>query len=775
MLKRLALGVATTLIAVVGFAPSAGATTMTVVDDSVATPDDQFGEQTFECTLREAIQAANSNAAFGGCPAGQVGAFDPDTINVPAGATYSLGGGVRSGVDNTNSAGDLDITDTNLSITASGGGQGGTVINCNACGDRVFDIASSAFGVTIAGLRISGGNTTGSGGGISSTSKLNLLDVTLNGNTAGTNGGAIFHSNPSTTTDPLSLRNVTITGNTAAGRGGGIAYNSVDNSFFKNSTIVGNTGDSDESGSPEDTGAGINNFGSGVTQISNTILAGNGVPGVDGGDECSANVTSGNNNILGDGGNCTSFTLGTNDLVGSFFGGEVPADLGGLGNYGGTVWTMQPNRTSPAINRGYLSGPGTTCESTDARGLVSASFNRPQEGRCDIGAVEYLNPGPQTLTPTTQADQLDLSPTFSGPCSLREAVTATNTNQATGGCPAGTTASDTINVAPGTYTLTRAGVDDTNLNGDLDLLSGDTLTINAVGPGQTTINGNGAVTNDRVLQTSGSFFGFIDGLNIQNGKATGNGGGLENAGELDLSNVTVSGNTATGDGGGIHFANNTFGDIENSTVSGNQANGNGGGIASANTVNTTPRLHNVTVTGNTAANGGGLLGTAPGFPLSNTIVAGNTDASGGEAPDCAGTISSTGYNLIGTDGGCTFGATTGDQVGSNVSPLAAGLSGLANNGGTSLTHAPVLGSLVLNAGNPAAPFLPPACLQTDQIGTVRPLNGRCDIGALESNPSPVTGGGTLGGTTAAPAAKKKCKKKAKKTAVAAKKCKKKKK
>ena len=163
--------------------------------------------------------------------------------------------------------------------------------------------------------------------------------------------------------------------------------------------------------------------------------------------------------------------------------------------------------------------------------------------------------------------------------------------------------------------------------------------------------------------------------------------------------------------------------------------------------------------------------TAPGFPLSNTIVARNTDASGGEAPDCAGTITSTGYNLIGTDGGCTFGATTGDQVGSNVSPLAAGLSGLANNGGTSVTHAPVLGSLVLNAGNPAAPFLPPACLQTDQIGTVRPLNGRCDIGALESNPPPVTGGGT----TAAPAAKKKCKKKAKKTAVAAKKCKKKKK
>ena len=752
MLKRLALGLAITLIAVVGFAPAAGATAI-----PITTTLDSFGIDNGTCSLREAVQSVNTNTGFSGCTAPDP--FASNSIDLVAGQTYTLN---LSGpeLSANNGVNDLDLLGS-VAIRSTGAGTGDTKIVAPA-GDRVIEVGgSSGNSLTISGIRITGGSTAGMGGGILdnvSGSSLNLIGATVDGNSAVGDGGGIY-SGAGTT---LSLTNVTASGNHSDGNGGSVAYNSANGSFIRNSTIVDS--------STEGLGAGIANLSSGTVNITNTILAGSN----SGGElsECSGTITSGNNNLIGTNNFCTISQPVNNgtDVIGADHA-EIPAHLGALGDNGGPVFTRLPNRMSPAINRGYAGVPaaGTLCETTDARNVA-----RPQEGRCDMGAVEVQPPGPQTLTVNTSADQFDgLVP---GSCGLREAVTATNNNQATGGCPAGSF-NDTINLGPGTYMLSRAGVDDINVLGDLDLLTlpTDTINIVATGGGQTTIDGNGAVTNDRVLQGSSSVFGSISGVNIQNGKATGNGGGLENAGELDLSNVTVSGNTATGDGGGIYFANNTFGDIENSTVSGNQANGNGGGIASANTVNTTPRLHNVTVTGNTAANGGGLLGTAPGFPLSNTIVAGNTDASGGEAPDCAGTISSTGYNLIGTNGGCTLGATTGDQVGSNVSPLAAGLSGLANNGGTSLTHAPVLGSLVLNAGNPAAPFLPPACLQTDQIGTVRPLNGRCDIGALESNPSPVTGGGTLGGTTAAPGAKKKCKKKAKKTAVAAKRCKKKKK
>jgi len=48
--------------------------------------------------------------------------------------------------------------------------------------------------------------------------------------------------------------------------------------------------------------------------------------------------------------------------------------------------------------------------------------------------------------------------------------------------------------------------------------------------------------------------------------------------------------------------------------------------------------------------------------LRNTILAQNSDASGGTGVDCFGPIGSDGYNLIQSNHGCTFSATTGDLV-----------------------------------------------------------------------------------------------------------------
>ena len=743
-LKTLALTVGIALIATVGFAPSAGAAIINVS----TTSDDFAGGTSLSCSVREAIQAANSNSNLiggspSGCPAGNAGAFDTDTINVPAGADYPL---TRNGVDSTNSAGDLDVVDSNLIIQASGGGQGGTAIVCSGCGDRVMDIQNTAFGVTIAGLRIAGGSAAGDGGGILSTTQLTLLNSTVNGNSATGNGGGISHTGSSA----LTLNNATVTGNQAAGRGGGVASNASVNSFWNNSTVVGNTGDTDESGGAEAAGAGINVFGTGLVNISNTILAQNLVPGVDGGDECGPNVTSGDHNILGDGGNCTSFSVFADDLVGTFFGGEIPANLNGLGNYGGTVWTMQPLRTSPAINRGYPgNGGGTNCMTTDARGQVDAvNFNRPAEGRCDIGAFEVQNPGPLSVNVSGTGDQLDPAPTFSGTCSLREAVTATNLNQATGGCPAGAGgAMDTINVPAGTYNLTRTGaLDDTNVNGDLDLIpkdpnSGVVLAVNPVtilgtGTTLTVIDGSGG--GDRILQTQANTDATVNGVSMRAGNAGGSdGGAIYSNGGLSLRNLTLSGNSALGNGGGAHYTGTGFGALSNVTVSGNQAGGNGGGISTDSAGD--PGLNNVTVTQNTAdfdggpAAGGGGLGGGGSFFAANSIIAGNTDASGGDTPDCVSLFSS-GHVLIGRDGGCSFVPAGGDQVGTNASPITPLLGALTDNGGRSLTHAPLFGSPALNAGHPGSGPLAP-CEATDQRGVARPLAGRCDIGAVEIDPA----------------------------------------
>jgi hypothetical protein len=90
--------------------------------------------------LREAITAANTNAAFGGCPAGSMGA---DTISLAAG-TYTLSIANVGGVNEDNNAtGDLDVRE---SLTIQGAGSASTIIQAgttNSNGiDKVFALGS---------------------------------------------------------------------------------------------------------------------------------------------------------------------------------------------------------------------------------------------------------------------------------------------------------------------------------------------------------------------------------------------------------------------------------------------------------------------------------------------------------------------------------------------------------------------------------------------------------------------------------------------------------
>src|SRR5262249_53069861 len=77
-------------------------------DINVTTTADEFNTNNAACSLREAVQAANTNAAFGGCTAGSVSS--PDTITLTSGQTYGLTIPDVSD-DNTNASGDLDIGD----------------------------------------------------------------------------------------------------------------------------------------------------------------------------------------------------------------------------------------------------------------------------------------------------------------------------------------------------------------------------------------------------------------------------------------------------------------------------------------------------------------------------------------------------------------------------------------------------------------------------------------------------------------------------------------
>lgn len=360
-----------------------------------------------------------------------------------------------------------------------------------------------------------------------------------------------------------------------------------------------------------------------------------------------------------------------------------------------------------------------------------------------VGGAVSLSSTPSIAAPFTVTRTDDPPPDGCAPadCSLREAIVAANSDPDP----------DTITLPAGTYTLSipQDISPDDGLNGDLDVFS--VLTITGAGAQATIIDGGDV---DRLFDHLGTSL-TISGITLRNGRtaALNGGGAIFASGNVTLEQVAVTGSEATngrgggiavegstltiresaltsnatsgssGNGGALSVSSNASASLTNVTISGNAANGDGGGIS--NQSNATTSLINVTVNGNTAdaddapspGGGGGVAQSSGTLSLLNTIVAGNVDASSATTdPDCFGTLSSLGYNLIqSVTAGCGFTTTNGDLV--NQGP---GLGPLADNGGPTMTHALLSGSPAIDAGGPGGP-------STDQRGVSR----NPDIGAYE--------------------------------------------
>ncbi len=280
----------------------------------------------------------------------------------------------------------------------------------------------------------------------------------------------------------------------------------------------------------------------------------------------------------------------------------------------------------------------------------------------------------------------------------------------------------------GTLTLTNSIVAGNRADdgGGVYNLGALALSYSTVSVNSASYNGGGIDNVEGTLTLSNSA--------VISNSATYNGGGLiVGGGAVTLANSAIISNSATGNhfsftkslGGGIYIAGGTV-TLTNSTVAGNSAPYTGGGIDNWGTL----MLTNSTVSGNNGGDGGGVQNSGT-LTLTNTILAGNTAPGSPGTSDCSGTLTSGGYNLVGVGDGCGLtNGVNGDQVGTVANPLNARLGPLQDNGGPTLTMAPLPGSPAIDAVAPGN-----CVLSTDQRGLPRPDeagdNGFCDIGAVE--------------------------------------------
>ena len=395
---------------------SAAGTTITV-----NTTSDAENSSDGLCTLREAINAANSNTASGAtageCAAGS--ASDSDTISLTGlTGTITLGSALPAvtsemsitgpGQSQLTISGNNSFRVFNLTLSSGlvsfsgltiangranmdvGGGiynQSSADVNVTECtiannfavlGGGIANSSSGTFTVTNSTIR---NNSAGTAGGCyNGLGTLNIISSTLNHNIAGPGGGSGNGGAINTGSNTLNIINSTLTNNIAFNGGGAIFNLSTDAKInITQSTISHNSAAN---------GGGISSTNGALVKILNTIITENGAP--NGPDLLGTFVSLGHNFVNAITGS-TGFTPGTNnpngDLVGSLFT-PVFAVLGPLQNNGGPTHTRALLPGSPAIDAGdncvvLAGGCLTTPLTTDQRGV-----SRQVNSTVDMGAFE---------------------------------------------------------------------------------------------------------------------------------------------------------------------------------------------------------------------------------------------------------------------------------------------------------------------------------------------------------------------------------------------------
>lgn len=692
------------------------------------------------CSLADHIRSANTNTAIGGCPQGT----SHDVITITEDITLSEA-----------------LPPIQGTITIEGNGK-------TISGDykyRIFDVLGGRLTINNLTLRL--GRATGAGDINSKEAyggavRLRSGSLIVNGSTfinnVANHGGAIAvrHSRPT-----LIVNNSRFINNSAISNGGALHMSGGTASIAK-SSFIGNMQTSSWRG---DGGGAIAIDGGGLS-ASNSTFNGNradhgGALSITNGTATLTHLTFLDNQADSMEGH--AIWLNPDDelvdrrnrqvnLFNSVIGGGLSGLSYGIACFGPLTQnignliedgTCAPELSGAAALSALTGAPAyhaplddsLTIDNADPRFCAETDqigAPRPQQGACDIGAIESMTARPAKLPPPS--------------CSLSNEIIAANTDADAGGCPGGSGA-DTI-------TLTRDIIlreelppvtSDITIEGNGQSISGDgKFRIFAVDGGKLTLKnltlteGRGSANGGAVwLKDSAELIVlnvFFSHNRAERGGAIATGGAdsaiiisqsrfMQNAadggagaiyiggGKVEISDSVFWENSATAPGrawkqeGGAISMNGGQLRVFNSSFHDNQAN-HGGAF---NFEGGKSELSHLTLMNNVSTyNGGdGLQQRGGSVFLRNSIVAG-----GGIGKDCRGEYAELSGNFS-EDGSCSPGYRGDARLGE--------LTG-------SPGHFPLLdGSPAIDAADARY------CLETDQVGRARPQGGGCDIGAIESS------------------------------------------
>lgn len=386
-----------------------------------------------DCTLPDAVTAANTDAPAGGCPAGS----GADEILLTGGIALTRVHNEACGVNG------LPVIATDITVRGRG-----FPIERDAAAEpfRIFRVARSGI-LTLEDTSVRGGAATtdvscDGGGGIHSGGSLTLVNTTVSGNFAEGDGGGIY------TSSEAILIETTVSDNYAGLDGGGLFSRGGILSLMRSAVLenagdgIHNTGtsfatltDSTVSGN---LGAGIFNYGSALSVVNSTISGNVGGIGTYYGDRhvptvvvnstISGNGGSGilvwetylsleNSTVSGDG---TPSSVGlwvrdygdqatvTASLIGNSAGGacagfDLPIDGGGnfaddatCGEGFGVLTGLDPELAGnggPTLTHALLPG-SSAIDAAGECGLPIDQRGFPRDTACDSGSFEFAAAAP---------------------------------------------------------------------------------------------------------------------------------------------------------------------------------------------------------------------------------------------------------------------------------------------------------------------------------------------------------------------------------------------